>query len=80
MTCVNLNTPDSLGWIGAFLTVDTLVVQQLMLHRSSDTPHTAPKWLKQMERETGVEPATFSLGSRKSGPPIARKTKKTGSS
>ena len=23
----------------------------------------APKWLKRMERETGVEPATFSLGS-----------------
>ena len=81
-------------------TRDPLVVQQLMLHRSSettrryilgavpdvvqravdavdgqlaagstgwqsgaDTPHTAPKWLKQLERETGFEPATFSLGS-----------------
>ena len=81
-------------------THDPLVVQQLMLHRSSettrryilgavpdmlqravdrvddelsaggtgwqsgsDTPHTTPKWLKRMERETGVEPATFSLGS-----------------
>ena len=29
----------------------------------SDTPHAAPKVLKRMERETGVEPATFSLGS-----------------
>ena len=81
-------------------THDPLVVQQLMLHRSSettrryilgavpdalqravdavdeeetagsigwqsgaDTPPAAPKWLKTMERETGVEPATFSLGS-----------------
>ena len=81
-------------------THDPLVVQQLMLHRSSettrryilgavpdalqravdavdeeetagsigwqwgaDTPQAAPKWLKTMERETGVEPATFSLGS-----------------
>ena len=81
-------------------THDPLVVQQLMLHRSSettrryilgavpdvlqraidvvnetcpagstgwqsgsDTPHTANKLLKRMERETGFEPATFSLGS-----------------
>ena len=81
-------------------THDPLVVQQLMLHRSSettrryilgavpellqravdtvdeeptagstgwqsgvDTPLGSPKWLKTMERETGVEPATFSLGS-----------------
>ena len=28
-----------------------------------DTPPAAPKVLKRMERETGVEPATFSLGS-----------------
>ena len=28
-----------------------------------DMPKKAPKWLKKMERETGVEPATFSLGS-----------------
>ena len=28
-----------------------------------ESPEGTPKWLKQMERETGVEPATFSLGS-----------------
>ena len=28
-----------------------------------DTPPGSPKWLKRLERETGVEPATFSLGS-----------------
>ena len=33
-----------------------------------DTPPAAPKWLKTMERETGVEPATFSLGSGKANP------------
>ena len=81
-------------------TRDPLVVQQLMLHRSSETtrryilaavpdvlqkaiddvdeelpagslgwqspsdpPVGSAKWLKRMERETGVEPATFSLGS-----------------
>ena len=81
-------------------THDPWVVQQLMLHQSSETtrrytlsavpdvlqravdsvdealsagstggqsvvesPEGTPKWLKGMERETGVEPATFSLGS-----------------
>ena len=81
-------------------THDPLVVQQLMLHQSSETtrryilgavpdvvqravdavgetisagstgwqsgvdaPVGSAKWLKRMERETGVEPATFSLGS-----------------
>ena len=29
----------------------------------SGTPHTTSNLLKRMERETGVEPATFSLGS-----------------
>ena len=45
-------------------TVDeTLPAGSIGWQSGSEPPHPAPKWLKRMERETGFEPATSSLGS-----------------
>ena len=45
-----------------------------------EPPLPSPKFLNRMERETGVEPATFSLGSDTRTPQSPKKSIKTGTS